>query len=248
MRRVIAAWPVIVPVVATAVFYAPGFGGFWLGDDWPNLGRAHQASNEGTLWSGTWSEFIAPNLGGEGFLRPMVIASFSLNYQLSGASYAGWYAFNFAVHLANVVLVAFLVSRWARRLGVKGSLAACLAALVFGLSPLLAEGVFWISARSDGWVTLCSLAAIAVWMRDSDRGTRHGALAYPALLAIALGFKESAAILPFQMALVAWAWPGPRPRRMWLGVAAGFALLVLYFLFRAMLFSSVLETYVGTAS
>ena len=80
-------------------------------------------------------------------MRPLVIASFSLNYQLSGTSYAGWYALNFAVHLANVALVAFLVSRWARKLGVDGSLAACLAALVFGLSPLLAEGVFWVSAR-----------------------------------------------------------------------------------------------------
>src|SRR5438309_348125 len=85
--------------------------------------------------------------------------------------------------------------------------------------PLVAAGVFWGSARSDGWVTLCSFAAIAVWVRDSERGTRHGALAYPVLLAIALGFKESAAIFPIQMALVAWAWPGPRPRGLWLGVA-----------------------------
>src|SRR6266849_6454597 len=104
------------------------------------------------------------------------------------------------------------------------------------------------ATASSPHVTLRSLAGLAVWRRDSDRGSRHGALVYPALLAIALGFKESAAILPFQMALVAWGWPGPRPRGMLFGVVAAFAVLGLYFVFRSMLFSSMFETYIGTAS
>ena len=238
----------LLPLAAVAVFYAPGFGGFWLGDDLPNLERAYRAANEGRLWEATWSEFVAPNLGGGSFLRPMLIASFSLDYLLFGAHYAGWYAFNFAVHLANVALVAFLVSAWARMLGRQGRLAAVLAALAFGLSPLIAEGAYWVSARGDQWVTLCSLAPLALWIRDTGRGTRHGAVAYPLLLLVALGFKESAAILPFQAALAALAWPGARPRGMWPAVGAGFALLVFYFVFRALLFPSVLESYIGTGS
>jgi len=247
MRRIaVWPWPLLVPLIAAAAFYAPGFGGFWLGDDWPNMVRAYQAANEGDLWSQTWSEFVAPNLGGGSFLRPMLISTFSLSYVLAGIHYPGWYAFNFAVHLANVALIAWLVLAWARLLGRDGALAACLAALSFGLSPMLAEGVYWVSARSDGWVTLCSLAAVAIWMRDAQRGTRHGIVAYPALLLLALGFKESAAVVPLQIALVAAAWPGPRPRGMIAAVVAGFVLLALYFVYRAMQFPNAFETYLGT--
>jgi hypothetical protein len=245
MRRLAAAWWLLAPLAAVAAFYAPRFGGFWLGDDWPNLHRAWRSADEGELWSQTWSEFVAPNLGGGSFLRPMLIASFSLSYTLFGTHYAGWYAFNFAVHLANVVLVAYLVAAWARGARMDGRIAAGVSAAAFGLSPLVAEGVYWVSARSDGWVTLCSLAALAIWTRDAQRGTRHGLVAYPALLLVALGFKESAAILPLQVALVALAWPGARPRALWPAIGVGLALLALYFVFRAWLFPNVLETYIG---
>src|SRR5436190_16637058 len=102
-RRIAAAWwPLLLPLLAAGAFYAPGFEGFWLGDDWGNLHRAYHGALAGELWSQTWSEFVAPNQGGGSFLRPMVITSFALNYLLAGLHYAGWYAVNFAVHLANV--------------------------------------------------------------------------------------------------------------------------------------------------
>ena len=246
MRRLGAAWWLWLPLLAAAAFYAPGFGGFWLCDDWGNLHRAWSGSNAGELWSQTWSEFVAPNQGGGSFLRPLMFATSSLSYVFAGLHYAGGYAFSFAVHLGNVALIAWLVVAWARLLGRDGDLAACLAALSFGLSPMLAEGVYWISARSDGWVTLCSLAALAIWMRDAQHGTRRGLVAYPALLLVGLGFKESAAVMPLQMALVAAAWPPPRPRKMTTAVIAGFVLLGLYFVYRAMQFPNAFETYLGT--
>lgn len=243
MRRIAAAWPLLVPVLLAAALYARGFQGFWLGDDLPNLHRTHEWSEAGRLWSDTLRQFLAPITGGGFFIRPMVIATFSLNYEIAGARYAGWYALNFAVHLANTALLAFVVLGFARRLRCEGRGAALAAALLFGLNPLASEGVYWISARSDQWVALCSLAAIAVWIRDDRRGTRHGAWAYPLLLVVALGFKESAAVVPLQMALLALAWPSPRPRGMLFAVAAGFGVMALYFTFRAYLFGAIFETY-----
>jgi hypothetical protein len=245
VRRIAAAWPLLVPVVLAAVLYARGFQGFWLGDDLPNLHRAHEWSQAGSLWSETLRQFIAPVTGGGFFVRPMIISSFSLNYEVAGARYAGWYAFNFAVHLANTALLALIVLGLARRLRCEGRAAAFAAALLFGLNPLASEGVYWISARSDQWVTLCSLAAVAVWLRDDDLGTRHGVWAYPLLLVVALGFKESAAVIPLQMGLLALAWPSPRPRGMAFAVASGFGLMVLYFTFRMYLFGTMFETYLG---
>ena len=242
-RRIATAWPLLVPVLLAAVLYARGFQGFWLGDDLPNLHRTHLWSESGALWSDTLRQFLAPITGGGFFIRPMVIATFSLNYEMAGASYAGWYALNFAVHLANVALLAYVILGLARRLQCDGRGAAFLAALLFGLSPFISEGVYWISARSDQWVAMCSLAAIATWIRDDRDATRHGVWAYPLLLVVALGFKESAAVLPLQMALIALAWPSPRPRGMAFAVAVGFGLMVLYFAFRVYLFGALFETY-----
>lgn len=243
MDRQRAAWPALLAVLLAAALHARGFSGFWLGDDLPNLHRTHEWARTGVLWSDTLRQFLTPITGGGFFIRPMVIATFSLNYELSGASYAGWYAFNFAVHLANVALVAHVVLGFGRRLQREARGAAFVAAAFFALNPSIAEGVYWISARSDQWVTLCSLAALAVWLRDDRGSTRHGVWAYPLLLLVALGFKESAAVLPLQMALVAIAWPAPRPRGIAFAVAAGAGMLVLYFAFRVYLFGAVFETY-----
>jgi hypothetical protein len=244
-RRIAAAWPLLVPVLLAAVLYARGFQGFWLGDDLPNLHRTHEWSQAGRLWSDTLRQFLAPITGGGSFIRPMMIATLSLNYEIAGARYAGWYALNFAVHLANVALLVLVILGFARRLRCEGRGAAFVAALVFGLNPLISEGVYWISARSDQWVALCSLAAIAAWIRDDREGTSHGVWAYPLLLVVALGFKESAAVLPLQMALLALAWPSPRPRGMAFAAAAGLGVMVLYFAFRMYLFGSFFETYLG---
>jgi hypothetical protein len=243
LARLRAAWPLLVPVFLAAVLHARGFGGYWLGDDLPNLHRTHEWAQAGNLWSDTARQFLSPITGGGSFIRPMVIASFSLNYAISGPGYAGWFALNFLVHLASVLLVAWIVLALGRRLGADGRWPALVAGLVFGTSPAIAEGVYWLSARGDGWVTLLSLAAVAVWVRDDARGTRHALWAYPVLLVLALGFKESAAILPLQMVLLALAWPGPRPRGQWEGVIAGLALMALYFGYRAVLFGSLFQTY-----
>lgn len=245
MRRIAAAWPLLVPVLLAAVLYARGFQGFWLGDDLPNLHRTHEWAQAGRLWSDTLRQFVAPITGGGFFIRPMMIATLSLNYEIAGARYAGWYALNFTVHLANVALLVLVILGFARRLRCEGRGAAFVAALVFGLSPLISEGVYWISARSDQWVALCSLAAIAAWIRDDREGTGDGVWAYPLLLVVAMGFKESAAVLPLQMALLALAWPSPRPRGMAFAVAAGLAVTILYFAFRLYLFGSLFEAYLA---
>ena len=61
MRRVLAAWPVIVPVVAAAVFYAPGFGGFSVSGASGFGGQP--VGNFGSAFGGQLSGFGAPGSG-----------------------------------------------------------------------------------------------------------------------------------------------------------------------------------------
>ena len=74
--------------------------------------------------------------------------------------------------------------------------------------------------------------------------TRIGqALWLPLLLVPALGFKESAAVFPLQMLLVALAWPARTTRAQRGAVAASFLLVAIFLAFRAELFGDAWRVY-----
>ena len=169
-------------------------------------------------------------------------------HALADAHFAGWYLVNFAVHLSNTFLVALLVRRLAERVDCDATIAAPLAALLFGLCPSIAEGVYWMSARSDGWVTLLTLAGVYFWAGSTASTATRTALALPLLLIAALGFKESAAVLPLQMALLAVAWPGALSRQQRWALVGALAAVVLFMAWRAFLFGNAWQVYTPAAA
>ncbi len=233
-----------LPVILVALLYAPGFGGYWIGDDLTNLHHFHRWAEDGRLWSDSWARFFQGISAQGSAYRPLSILSLSANYALAGSNYAGWYAINYCVHLANTALVALLVLRLAARWQVSGALAAALAASAFGLAPTLAEGVYWLSARADGWVTLLTLSALYLWVGPSDRQPRAWMpVVALALLALALGFKESAAVFPLQLGLVALAWRERLGAARWALLIGSFLLLAGFFAWRAHLFGHAFWVY-----
>ena len=234
------AWLVCL---AVALVYAPGFTGFWHGDDVSNLYRAYMLSQQGTLWPDTFRLFAERVPSAGAFYRPMMMLSMAVNYAFADTHYGGWYLVNFIVHLLNTLLVLLLVSRLAARVNCDATVAAPLAALLFGLCPSIAEGVYWMSARADGWVTLLSLAGVYCWSGRTDEEASRSAFALPLLLIFALGFKESAAVVPLQMALLALAWPGRLTRAQRWAVAAAFAAAALFLAWRVYLFGNAWQVY-----
>ena len=196
---------ILLPVALAAAMYARFFGGFWLGDDFANLHRTWFAAQRGGLLAQTWSELAGTVPSQGAFYRPLMTASLSLNQWLAADRFAGWFAFSYLVHLANAALVAALVARLAAACGRDGRVAGALAAAFFAVSPLLAEGVFWVSARSDPCVTLLTLAGFFLWAAPNGNKERRSKawLGLPLLLVPALGFKESAAVLPLQLVVIA---------------------------------------------
>ena len=237
----------IVAAVVAAV-YAPGFNGFWLGDDLPNLHRVYAQSQQGTLLADTLRQFSEPVPSAGAFYRPMMMLSLALNYAIAEAYYAGWYLFNFAVHVANTLLVVLIVRRFAERCQCDATVAAPLAALLFGLCPVIAEGVYWMSARSDGWVTLLSLAGVYFWIGGATSVAARSAYLLPLLMIPALGFKESAAVLPLQMGLLAFGWQGTLSRSQRGAVFATFVAAALFLAWRAFLFGNAWHVYTPDAA
>lgn len=235
----------LLPLFLVALVYAPGFWGYWMGDDLTNLHHYFRWAADGRLWSDTFARFFQ-GISAEGSAyRPLSILSLSANYAIAGSHYVGWYASNYLVHLANTLLVTLLVLRLAAHRHADGRMAAILAALMFGLAPTLAEGVYWMSARADGWVTLLTLGAMFSWIGPPQgNGPRLGMPTWIAfLLLLALAFKESAAVFPLQLALVAAVWPTALGRSRWIALVSSFLLLALFFWWRAHLFGHAFWVY-----
>jgi hypothetical protein len=235
----------LLPVLLVAIAWLPGAAGWFIGDDIASVHKTHTWLLQDVLWSRLAEQFGTDVVAHSPFYRPLIILSLVFNYLLAGTDYAGWYLVNLATHLGAVALVVVCIGRvCALRGGADPRsvrMAAVLAALWFGLCPLLAEGVYWAAARSDASVTLLSLAGVALWVGRDDY--RPVTWALPALLVAALMFKESAAVLPLQVSLLWLAAPSLRTPARSRALLACFGIVALFLLLRAFLFGSALGSY-----
>jgi hypothetical protein len=245
-RALTSARVLWLPALLAAAVYARFLDGFWLGDDFSNMHRLWNADHAGVLWQQVAAQFLAPIPSDGAFYRPVLIASMALNQWLAGPEYPAWFALNLFLHAANVALVGVTVSAMAARCGRDGLRSGAGAAVLFALSPALPEGVFWVSARADAGVTLLTLAGVYAWVRSPEGSGRVFVL--PLLLVVALGCKESAAVVPLQMLLVAIAWPVHLTRGQIAAVAASFALVAAFLGARAYVFGDMWHVYRSDAA
>jgi tetratricopeptide (TPR) repeat protein len=129
--------------------------------------------------------------------RPVLVASYALDYALWGERPAGYHATNLAIHL-GVVILGFVL---ARRLWRDETAALCAAALI-ALHPINAEAVNYLTARSSSLMTGLVLAAIWASERAATGSNRRWSVAAYALGLAALGTKEAAVVLP--VLIIAW--------------------------------------------
>lgn len=153
--------------------------------------------------------------GSTGYYRPLLTVSLLLDRWIFGTDAAGPHLHNLLLHL---VVTGLLVSLLRPR---TGEARAMVAALLFGLHPVLSETVLWVSARND----LLAAAGVvgALVLLDKKEPVMAAAITFLAALS-----KENAYLLP----IAAFAW-----RRAWgeklsfrealaLGAALGAALFL----------------------
>lgn len=238
-------WVLAAVLLLTALMYASGYGGYWLSDDFNNLHRAYVWQINGESLDQLLRQFVSDPDDGAAFYRPLLIVSLTLDYLVHGSHYAGWYAHNHLLHLGNTLLVAMVVRRIAAHAGADATVSAPLAAGLFALSPFLAEGVYWLSARSDASVTLLTLIGLLAWI--GVPGRRRAQVAWlPVVLLPALMFKESAALLPLQAGLLWLGLPALRERRRLLALSAAALAVGGFMAWRAYLFGNAWQVYGST--
>jgi hypothetical protein len=161
------------------------------------------------------------------YYRPLVTASFMLDYAIYGKHVFGFKVTNLLLHVVTTLLVFAL----ARRLLTRGP-APLLASLLFAVHPAHTESVAWTSGRTDVIATLFGLAAFLSFIRYIELKNRKWLILSACLFLMALLSKEIAVVMPVLMiAYVAFMHPQIRWKRIatdmlpFITVAAGFLIL-----------------------
>lgn len=160
--------------------------------------------NGGLTWQGVRTAFSGFSLG---FWHPLTLLSHMLDVSLFGLQPAGHHLTAVLLHTTNTIL-CFLVLR-----GCTGSTwPAALAAALFGLHPLRAESVAYISERKDVLSALFWFLTLAAWLRHLRHPSAGRYLAALGVFTVGLTAKPMLVTLPFVLLLLDF-WPLDRLRQ-----------------------------------
>jgi hypothetical protein len=173
-------------VAITALAYVGSFDGGFVSDD------IRRVQNNEMIRSLDWHHLkeIFTSFDGANYM-PLKVLSLAIDYQLFGASPAGFHVTNLALHVGCAVLVHAILLRLGMR-----PLTACLTALLWAVHPLQVESVAWISERKNVLSGLFFFAAFGVYLRFSERRRARDYIAVLALYVLAVLSKMNTMVLP----------------------------------------------------
>ncbi len=200
-------------LVAAFLAYAPALGGDFVFDD---RGLPMFFTNAAALPLRAW-------IG----VRPLLMATFYANFQLSGLDPGPYHAFNVVLHAGCAVLIFFAIRRlleWAGTdVGKRTGLAAFGAAL-FLLHPVQTEAVSYVASRSENLSVLFFLGAFNLFLYRKKVAIDFKTSAFVLVLYVcAMSCKEHTAMLPAVLLLTDYFF---NPGFSWAGVRNNWKLYV----------------------
>jgi protein O-mannosyl-transferase len=178
-------------VIILAAYYPAVTAGFSAIDD---LGMIN-AYRQGSGWN-LLGLFI-PSVGGGFYYRPLIGLSFLIDRQFFSLLPGMMHLENILLHFLNAVLVYFMTLQIIPREGRSDSLLPVTAAFLFGLHPVNAESVNWISGRTDVLAgTFVLLSALSLLKFREFREKKYLALSLCSFLGGVLSKEVALAFLP----------------------------------------------------
>lgn len=206
------AW-MVAALLLSVLAYAPGLGGGWFFDDYPNIVNNPDVQPERldlAALAGAALSSPASDIG-----RPLASLSFVANHALGGLHPFGWKLANLAIHLANgwlVFLLTLALCEAAAKRGrpmARASSTAVLVACAWLLLPINLTAVLYVVQRMESLANLFVLLGLLGYVRarlhmQAQAGTGAFAAIASIVAATALGVlaKESAIVLPLFAFLV----------------------------------------------
>ncbi len=130
---------------------------------------------------------------------PLTFLSYQLNYLVGGLHPFGYHLVNLLLHVANALLVAWVVSLLSKR-----PWAALVAGILFAIHPLHTEAVAWASARKDVLMTFFFLLSVGMYLRSHESDDRRWSIGSVIMFLFALLSKVSVIVLPGILILHRW--------------------------------------------
>ena len=199
VRKPGTRWWIYTAAAAVALYlafqaYAPALNGPFVFDDTFQPYHTPGYTNALSAW-----------VGG---VRPLLMFSYWLNYQISQAPF-GFHITNVFIHLLNSFLL-FLIARKLFERESSDWLLPAFAAAVFLFHPIQTESVSYIAGRSECLSVLFLFAAFAVFLyRRNPAASWEVAAAVLLLFCCAVATKEHTAVLPALLLLTDYYWnPG----------------------------------------
>ena len=197
----------LVVVGLVAITYSNTFHNSFHYDDIHTIVDNRHIRDLGNISDFFFSAATFTSISERAMFRPLVSATFALNYQLGRHEVFGYHVVNLSLHIACVLLL-FLV---ATSIGF-GHIEAASGALFFGIHPVQSEVVNYISSRSESLAALFVLIALVAYVRWRAAGAvaevrvrkGWGRVLYPASVAAfacALASKSTALALPVALLL-----------------------------------------------
>ena len=175
------------------------------------------ALNGGFVFDDRYLPFQAPGIEDQPIsgwitgLRPLLMFSFWIDYQIGKTNPNSYHVFNVLLHFFASVLITLIVARLVELAGVaQGKVRAFLAIAaggVFLLHPLQSESVGYIASRSEVLSVLFYFASYAVFLYcRTERMSIGRALAVCALFGCAFLTKEHTLTLPILLVITDYLW------------------------------------------
>jgi len=144
----------------------------------------------------------------ENLYIPFVWLSFAADYQLWGLWAPGYHAENLLLHIANALLVFYLILKLTASVPV-----AAVAGILFGIHPLHVESVAWVTERKDVLSTLFFLLSLLLYVSYVKSGKYISLILSAAVFLLALMSKPMAVTLAFVIILIDHLLGRPLARR-----------------------------------
>lgn len=136
-----------------------------------------------------------------GHWQPVTRLSHMLDCELFGLDAGGHHLMSLGFHIANTLLLFWVLMRMTGRIGPSGFVAAA-----FALHPLHVESVAWATERRDMLSGLFMMLCIASYIRYSERASVGRYLLVCLTIALGLMSKSILVTLPFVLLLLDY-WP-----------------------------------------
>ena len=140
-----------------------------------------------TTWTGNW--------------HPLTWLSHMLDYELYGLNPGAHHLTSLLFHIANTLLLFWVLKRMTRRLWASSFVAA-----LFALHPLHVESVAWVAERKDVLSAFCWLLTMGMYIRYVERPGLTRYLLTILFFALGLLSKPMLVTLPFVLLLLDY-WP-----------------------------------------